>query len=251
MIPRTLLAAVLAGGLLAVPGGADEPRREPPPPSAAKLVSILQDQRVTFDRVTETALFDLLQQLADKYEVTFVIRDDLFREAGRENVREAKLDRQSMTRLQGFTLHRLLSLLLAGLDAAYLVRNDCIEIVPREFALKEAGLTEALGETAANDDRDPVAAVRAQYRTRLPLVCVVVEGRSLGWVFETLARVYDLNVVVHPSARAAVKKTTVTEQLLNVPADTALEVLAGLADGGGLTVVRRGNTFVVTAAGGV
>jgi hypothetical protein len=249
MVTRFVLAAVLAGGLLAVPGGAQEPKKEPAAtPSAAKLVTTLQTQRVNFDRLNETPLFEVVQQLAAKYDLTFVIRDRAFKEAGVENIREARTG-LSTTKLAGVTLHRFLSMVLAELDATYLVRNDYIEIVPREVALKEAGLAEAASEAAAGADPGP--AIRAEYRSQLPLVCVAADKEPLADVLKTLGRVYDLNVIVHQSARAAVKKTTVTEQLLNVPADTALELLAGLSEGGELTVVRKGNAFLVTAGGGL
>src|SRR4051812_19054394 len=249
MVPRFVLAAVLAGGLVAVPGGAQEPKKEPAAaPSAAKLVALLQTQRVSFDRIVETSLFELLQALAGKYEVTFVIRDKLFKDAGVENFRELKPD-LSATRLEGLTLHRLLTAVLTDLGGTYLVRNDCIEIVPREFAQKEAGLEEAVQEAGAGAAAAP--AIRAEYRTQLPLVCVAADKEPLADVLKTLARVYDLNVIVHPSARAAVKNTTVTEQLLNVPADTALELLADQPEGGGLHVVRKGNTFLITVGPGM
>jgi hypothetical protein len=253
MVPRLVLAAVLAVGLAAVPGSAQDKKKQAGKadagPSAAKTVGVLQKQRVTLDRVNETTLIELLQQLAGKYDVTFVIRDRQFKEAGVANIRETKLDQSTATKLQGLTLHRLLATVLADLDATYLVRNDYVEIVTKEFAAKEAGLDEAVQEAGAAVEAAP--AIRAEYRTHLPLVCVAADKEPLADVFKTLARVYDLNIVVHKSARLVLRDTAVTEQLLNVPADTALELLADQAEGGGLTVVRKGNTFLITAAGGM
>ena len=77
-----------------------------------------------------------------------------------------------------------------------------------------------------------------------PLVNVVVEDKPLPAVLTELARVYDLNVVVEARVQKDLRGVVVTERLLNVPADTALELLAGQA---GLSVVRKGNTFRVTA----
>jgi hypothetical protein len=243
---RSIVLAAAVVGLVVIPGGAQEPKKEAAAPSAAKLVAALQTQRVNVGQVNEMTLIELLQRLSEKYDVRFVIRDRLFKEAGLENFRETKLNQITATKLEGVTLHRLLGTALADLGATYLVRNDCIEIVTQEFARKEAGLDEAVQEAGALADTAP--AIRAEYRNQLPLVCVAADKEPLADVLKTLARVYDLNVIVHPSARDAVKKTVVTEQMLNVPADTALELLTGQAADGGLTVVRKGNTFLVTAA---
>src|SRR5438270_482992 len=104
-------------------------------------------------------------------------------------------------------------------------------------AVLAGGLVAAPGDAQEKKKKGPKAgaaveaapAIRAEYRTQLPLVCAAADKEPLADVLKTLGRVYDLNVVVHPSARAAVKNTLVTEQLLNVPADTALELLVDQA----------------------
>ena len=87
--------------------------------------------------------------------------------------------------------------------------------------------------------------IRAKARLNLPLVCVAGKEKPLSAVLNDLTTVYGLNIVVEPNARTAMK-TPLTERLLNVPADTALELLAGQAD---LKVVRKGNTFRITSNG--
>jgi hypothetical protein len=151
------------------------------------------------------------------------------------------------TRLDGLTLGSFLDVYFRGLsipDVTYLVREDRIEITSREAAQKEAGLPEAIEE--AKTTGEPGEVVRAKARFNLPLVCVAVKDKPLGAVLKDLSRVYGLNVVVEPGAREALN-AQLTERLLNVPADTALEVLAGQA---GLSVVRKGNVFRITAGGG-
>jgi hypothetical protein len=247
MFPRFLVAAVLAAGLLAIPGGvpvqADPPKPgDAPATGARKIVSILHNQRVTFDAdLTQVSLSELLNTLAKKYEVNIVVREEAFREAGVEGVGDRK-PQLGITRMGGLTLHRFLTLCLGTMGAVPMVRDDYIEIVPREAALKEAGLIEAVHE--ANISGDPEAVNKAQARLGLPLVNVVVENQPLPAVFGELARVYDLNIVTDARTQKDVRGVVLSERLLNVPADTALELLAGQA---GLAVVRKGNTFRVTA----
>jgi hypothetical protein len=248
MFTRLLVAVVLAAGLLAVPGGRPVQADSPKPGDAAatgarKIVAILHDQRVTFEGdLTQTSLSELLNTLARKYQVNIIIAEAAFRETGMDNIGDRK-PQIGVTRMDGFTLHRFLTLVLGTVGAVPMVRNDYIEIVPREAALKEVGLVEAVNE--ANLAGDPEAVNKAQARLSLPLVNVVVENQPLPTVLGELTRVYDLNVVIDTRAQKDVRGVVLTERLLNVPADTALELLAGQA---GLSVVRKGNTFRVTAA---
>jgi len=116
-----------------------------------------------------------------------------------------------------------------------MVRNDHIEILPRDAAMREAGLAVPPRSDETGPPTGPITP---------PLVNVVVVEKTLPTVLTELARVYDLNVVVEARVQKDLRGVVVTERLLNVPADTALELLAGQA---GLSVVRKGNTFRVTA----
>lgn len=254
MTTRMALLAAVAGGLLVLPAGFA--RQDQPPAEkagklqavkadAADIVRTLQTQRVSFPgNLNDTPLFELIQNLAKQFDVNFVFREELFKERGEANFIERKPVLFS-TRLEGLTLHRFLDMVLTSMQAAYLVRDGYIEIVPREFAVKEVGFEEAIQEAGVGDDA--VAAVKANARVGLPIVCVVAENKALQTVLTDLARVYDLNVVIESGVRDIVKNKVVTERLLNVPADTALELLAGQAD---LNVIRKGNTFRVTTGGG-
>jgi hypothetical protein len=247
---RTILAAVLVGGLTATPavasGQDEQPKKKPQPgkgvDSAAKMLSVLHGQRVRYEKeLRDTTLADFLADLARRYDLTFVVMEEAFKAEDVPNVLEMKPNLAVAPKIEGLSLHRFLTLVLKNVGAAYLVREDYIEITTRQAAQKEAGLTEAIEEAMNNPD-DPGGVIRAQYRLNLPLVCVVVENEPLDAVITNLARAYDLNVVIHPDARKLMKDIRVSERLLNVPADTALEVLAGLADQG---VMRKGNTFRV------
>ncbi len=158
----------------------------------------------------------------------------------------AKAERLSVTRLDGMLLTTFLDVYFRNLpieNLTYLVRADHIEITTRDAAQKEAGLLEAMDEAKTTTEKSDV--VRAKARLNLPLVCVAVKERPLSAVLNDLSTVYGLNIVVEPGVRELLK-APLTERLLNVPADTALELLAGQA---GLAVVRKGNTFRITSNG--
>lgn len=230
---RTFVLAVLVGGLVAIPAAkADDPPRIKVRSelTVEKILAALHSQKVTYEKnLADTPLFEILQDLAKRHDMTFIIMEERFNAAGLPNIRDAK-PTFSATRIEGLTLSRFLNLVLTDMGAVCLVRPDYLEITPREAALKEVGLTEA----------------GAEARLNLPLVSLAAADQPLADVLTDLARSYGLNVVLDPQARQALKDVKVTEQLLNVPADTALELLAGQA---GLMSVRKGNTFRITAGG--
>ena len=262
---RALLAVVLAGGLVAVPGsarpqddGAKKAEKTPEaagPLGAKGIVDLLHTQRVTYPRdLTDSPLMLVLGELGRQYNVTFVIDNTAFE--GTPNVAELKAGALSTSRLEGLTLGRFLDIYLRALPlgagddegnsrATYLVRNWGIEITSVQKARTEAGLFEAI--ELADDSADGGATARAKARLLLPLVSVVTDNTSVAEVVRKLAGVYGLNVVFDKNVRDAAAQTMVSERLLNVPADTALELLAGQAD---LQVVRKGNTFRITGPTG-
>lgn len=257
MVVRALVVAVLAGGLLAVPGGTTAARPQDEggekakakPAGAARLVGLLQTARVTdFPKdLTQTPLAEVLADLGKRFDVTFVVNKSAFADGPLAD--DTKATSLSNNRLDGLTLHTFLATYLRGLsvpEVTYLVRDEYIEITGVAAAQKEAGLVEAMELAEGSEDAGEAARVRA--RLTLPLVCVAVENAKLPEVVRTLSRVYGLNVTVEKSAQEAAGQAVLTERLLNVPADTALELLAAQA---GLEVVRKGNTFRLTGGGGV
>lgn len=248
---RAIVLASLIAGLAALPNPVSgQEKKDPKAPaamsadSAAKWLGILHDQRVQYDKnVNDVPLFELLQDLAKRHDLTFVILEETFKAEGLANIREAKPN-LTATKFDGLTVHRFLSMILKSVDAAYLVRADHIEITTRTAALKEAGLEEAAAAAESSDD--PNAGSKAAFRHGLPIVSVVVDEQPLDEVIAKLARDYDLNVVIHPEVRKAMKAMRVSERLLNVPADDALELLAALVE---QPVVRKGNTFRIGLGG--
>jgi len=210
----------------------------------APIVSVLHEQQVSYEKqLNDTPMFELLQDLGRRYAIAFVIRDELFKAVEQPNFRESKPN-LSATRLEGLSLHRFLTVILQDLDAAYLVRGKSVEIVPRKSAQAEAGLFNAVAEAKAGGD--PVEVARAESRLNLPLVCVLAENRPALGVITELARQYDVNVVIDQGAQTVLKGSAVSARLLNVPADTALEMLAAQV---GASVMRKGNAFRIVGGG--
>ncbi|MBX9625864.1 MAG: hypothetical protein K2X82_18840 [Gemmataceae bacterium] len=210
--------------------------------TTAKLVNLLNNQPVSLGETDlQTAPFqDVMRELARRYDLTFVIDPTAFENPG--VVGDARAANLAAARLEGLTFAQFLRVYLRALPVpeqpTYLVRSWGIEITSREKAVLESGLAEAL--ELAGESEEPGAVVRAQARVRLPLVSVVAEDRPLADVLKELTRAYNLNLVVDRAARNQVGEAKVSARLLNVPADTALELLAEQA---GLGVVRKGNTF--------
>ena len=245
---RTMLVAVLATGLLAMPGARAQPGegRDVAIPSAEKIVSILQVQRISYEKDLQTTPFkEVLEDLAKRYNVIFVVNKTAIGDmsAVLDTVKAEKL---SSTKLEGMRFVTFLDVYFRAIpvpDITYLVRADHIEITTRDAAQQEAGLMEAMDEAKASGEQAEI--VRAKARLNLPLVCVSAKEKPLSTILDELSAVYGLNIVVEPTAREPLKGP-LTERLLNVPADTAIELLAGQA---GLSVVRKGNTFRISFSG--
>ena len=247
---RTMLVALLATGLLAMPGVRAQPAAVQTVASSAEIiVNIIQMERVSYEKDLQTTPFkEVLEDVAKRYNITFVVNTSAFGDKA-NSIGIAKAEKLSVTKIDGMLLTTFFDVYFRALsveNVTYLVRADHIEITTRDAAQKEAGLMEAMDEAKALGE--PSEVIRAKARLSLPLVCVAVKDRPLSAVLNDLSNVYGLNIVVEPGGGGAreILKTPLTERLLNVPVDTALELLAGQA---GLNVVRRGNTFRITSNG--
>ncbi len=228
---RHLAAVVAAFALLssAVPAGAAAPAPADAgkkPDRLADLLAKLRKPAAFKGDPKDVALGDLLDVLSKQHDVAFVVNEAAFRNAGVENVREAKTVVVA-TRLDGLSLGRFVDMVARSVGAVALVRRDYVELV------HPAAVREMIVESAQDETAPPFTLVSAVYK-ETPLADALAD----------LADEYDTTVVISPQAGDA-RNAFVSARLLNVPLDKALDLLAVQAD---LRVVKRGNAYLVTSA---
>lgn len=244
-VPFTTVALVLlAGPLVAEPPKAvpkAELKVEADP--FAEMVQKLHTRKIEFpNSLKDTPLRTLKEQLEKQFDITIVIREDLFKAQGEADGeildRKFKLD----TNMSGVPLEAFLRLALQDIKATFLVRKHYLEITTWEAAAVFSDdpvlaqiLKEGKPEAASMAVRD--------YIRDTPLVSTVVKNSPFDRVVGELADTYGFTVIVTAQA-VDLSKTIVSARLMNVPFPTALDALALNA---GLKVVRRDNTFIVSA----
>jgi hypothetical protein len=180
----------------------------PPPPLSARLA-----KTVNFPGLeAKTPLADALDLLADRYGVTVELNEAAFKAEGVENPLEQMIDKP-LPKINNARLETVLRRLLPripGAEAAYLIRADGIEITTRQ-----AQKVEVWGA----DYEGPF----------LPLVHANFDRKSLGEALQELSNRTGFNIVV--DARVTTKaEMPVTAKLTNTPLDTAVRILADMAD---------------------
>jgi RNA polymerase sigma factor (sigma-70 family) len=161
-------------------------------------------------------LQDAMEHLADKFELTFDFDEVAFREAGYQDksVLQDPVATTPLPRMRGVKLETVLRKVLARIvtpvdkEATFIVRRDHIEITTRDKARSEAF-------------RD--------FSRDVPLVNVICEKRPLSEALDELAASSGVNLVIDPRVDDK-SKTAISATLLSVPADTAIRVLADMAD---------------------
>jgi hypothetical protein len=215
----------------AAEGGVPNP---PPPqalpraPRALELADWL-DRPVKFAGVEaddKLTLQELLDNLADRYDLIFDVNEVAFRADGVKDIQAVPVAKTPIPKMMNLrmstVLRKILSRIPSRSAATYLIRDDAIEVTT------EAAVRARLGR----DGRSP----------RLPLVYRVLDQRPLGEALVELAEHTEYTVVIDPRLGDRAK-VPVTAKLPNVPLDTAVCVLA---DMGGLKPVRLDNVFYVT-----
>ncbi len=220
MYRRLVLGALAVAGLTLL-GAWAAPGPPPPQPLPAKLA-----RRINFDGVTDarTTLADVLDHLAKKYDITFDVNEKAFKF---ENVQDIlKTDVTPVRPMRNVrldtVLRKLLGLVPVGSGATYILRDDLVEITTNTF----------VGAEVWGNFKGP----------QLPLVWATLDKVPLEEALKDLAEQADFNVLL--DNRAGEKgKTPVTARLRNTPLDTAVRLLADMAD---LRPVHLDNVLYVT-----
>ncbi|MFO0876156.1 MAG: sigma-70 family RNA polymerase sigma factor [Gemmataceae bacterium] len=215
------------------------PKKAPPVDAEGKiqqaLTGIVVDQ---LELEAGNPLEDILDMLSKNYEVAFEINYRAFKGDGL--VEPGKMPLEQPLRLSKVPLSEVLDRLLtrvpAPSGATYLVRNHFIEITTHQAVGRELGL--AIATKGSGNPKAPIL----QHRT-VRLVNHSLHKVTLGQALEELAQATNFNIIVDVRVNEKVA-LPVSARLNNVPIDTAVRLLADMAE---LAVVRMDNVFYVTS----
>jgi hypothetical protein len=227
---------MVLGAVLAVRGTAPTPAKAAPAKESSPLAA-LQTVHPEFPEVPadpQTKLDSILNALTEVFrknhgiELQFEINLAAFRTDGVAVPGDtAVVQERGLPKMTNLTLERYLRAILnrvpAGSGATLIPRKDHIEITTNGWLR-----TQIWGK----DHKGPF----------LPLVNARFDKTSLDEALKALAEQSEHNVILDPKAGEK-GKTLITARLLNLPLDTAVTMLADMAD---LQAVMQDNAIYVT-----
>jgi hypothetical protein len=218
-----LALPVLGAAALTWPAPAQKPQPAAKPVADARpSVADRLARRIDFPGIDDpdAQLGDALKQLGKESGLAFDVNEAAFNQAGLANLAATPLGRP-VPKMKNVTVARVLGKLLDRVrvegGAAFLVRREAVEI------------TTAAARDAEVWFQNPNAEGGAARQPHLPLVNATFDRKPLGEALKELARQSGMNVVV--DVRLAEKaKTPVTARFVNTPLDTAVGLLADMAE---------------------
>jgi hypothetical protein len=218
MVRRILflvLLAVAVAGALTWSLAADKPSA----PVAVKAEPNIVDRlarRIDFAGIDDpkATLREALELLGKNSGLAFDVNEAAFKSESIENVLSREFGEQHIPKMKNVTVERVLRKLLSRIPSAsgatFMIRREAIEITTGAAQATEVW---PMGYTGP----------------RLPLVSAAFDKKPLNEALKDLARQSGMNVVV--DARVAEKaKSPVSARFLNTPLDTAVRILADMAD---------------------
>jgi hypothetical protein len=190
--------------------------------AAAKILRERLSRPVNLEKGIEanTSLREALEFIGDRYDTTIFVDAQAFKAENLDPIEEMHVH---LPRMIGIRLSTILGLLLAQVGADYRVRSDHVEITTWKRTRPEFW-------TAAE-------------RSLAPTVAVEFEKCSLSEALRELADSSGINIVLDGRAGDRAK-ASVTATLNNVPIDTAVLILADMAD---LRAIALDNVLYVTS----
>ena len=172
----------------------------------------------------KTTLEEALNSLASQYSLAFDVNDNAFKGAQVQDVLTTPIAEKAIPKMSQVSLEFVLRKILARVpaDATYVIHRDVIEIT-----------TEQAKQTEWIDAKTPAP---------LPLISIEFDKKPLAEALQELTAYAHVSVVLDVRAEEQ-GQTAVTANLIDVPLDTAVQVLADMA---GLRPVRLGNMLYVT-----
>jgi hypothetical protein len=188
----------------------------------------LEDARAT--------LSDALDVLSKRFDVTFDINEKAFefdqlKDVGRTLIADPTPIPPMRTTL-ATVLRKILRRVPAPSGTTYLIRRDHIEITTGAAVLGELGFPKNADGAPEGLSVPPVP----------PLIWDNFKEIPFAQALQRLADSYDYNLVADPQASEQLR-TKITAKLHNVPIETAVRLLANMAD---LSVVKLDNVYYVT-----
>jgi tetratricopeptide (TPR) repeat protein len=109
-----------------------------PTQSQIDLKNKIENQEVLIEKnLNETTLYELLLDLSKKYNVTFVIMEEYFKNEGIPDIRDRKPTLTATQQLRGLKLGTFLDIVLLSMNATFIVRPDYVEITTFNRRLEE------------------------------------------------------------------------------------------------------------------
>jgi hypothetical protein len=206
------------------PGGVQQPK----PDATDRLRETIDFEGFVDPKLT---LEGALEYLTDRYEINFDVdecafMDDKEDKENKQSILDEPIATRPIPKMFKVTLEHVLKKILSRLPtpsgATYLFRGNTIEITTRKAAAKEV-----LGSAEL-----PLP----------PLVTKKIEKRVLSDALDDVSKLTGVSVVLDVSEAETAKKP-VSAKFMNVPIDTAVKLLADMAD---LGTIRLDNALYVT-----
>jgi hypothetical protein len=263
---RTLaIASVIAlvGTALAQPSKPNDPKAPAPAakggdgPDLMKLLAT----RVTLEKQFDGKFKDAVKMLSDKYDLPIVVDPHVGEgEAGAAALAAATVvaivaeldagnapaDDKPVTlpKFVNVRLDTLLNILVAQVNAKFLVYPDYVKIVPEFFAAYESGVLKANSDP--NEESSPLSAtdlLRNKPLIKRALVNVSFKNKPLGDAIDEIVESTGANVAVSPLLPANVRQSPITVRFANTPVDVAVRTLCEMTECG---VIEDANVLLVT-----
>lgn len=237
----TLILSFLAGVMAwnaAVPRAQEPPPKEKTPPAKpraehpAVAIARKMSQKADFPGYDDpkTNLAEALDNLSTRYGVSFEINDKAFKADQINEVEKVEIAQPTpIQAMKQAPLERVLRKILARIpatsEACVVVRKDHLEITTGAARLAEFWPNGNENVRPNPDATDPATTTPRP----LPLVVMEFDRVPLDEALRELAGATGYSIVL--DARAGEKgKTPVTGSLINVPLDTAVRMIADMAD---------------------
>jgi hypothetical protein len=231
IVPLCCLA--LLGGLLILARATSQDTPKDPPPAKAEPPADRLQQSIKFPGFNNpnTPLQEALDVLSELGKIDIDVDEDAFKVEGLNDVLKSSVAEKPIRKSERIRLDRALRRVLDRIPvpsgATYLLRKDGIEVTTNQ-ALRTRVWGPAYGGP------------------HLPLVHATIDKKPLNEALKELSDQAEYNIVIDKRAGDSIT-TPVTARFVNTPLDTAVSLLADMAD---LAIHQQDNVIYVTSPDG-